>query len=216
LTPASRLDGRRRCAWARRALDVRYHDTEWGVPLRNDRRLFELLTLEGAQAGLSWSTVLAKRAAYRRAFARFDPRPVARFTGADVRRLLADDGIVRHRGKIEATITNARAFLAVQDEHGSFARWLWRFVDDRPIRNRWRSPRDVPAETELSRRLSRELRARGFRFVGPTICYAFMQAAGLVDDHTTDCFRWGQTSAPRSARVQDVRVDPLSGSSARP
>ena len=202
MTAARASAGVRRCAWARRPLDIRYHDTEWGVPLRRDRALFELLTLEGAQAGLSWSTVLAKRPAYRRAFARFDPRVVARFTEGDVRRLLADEGIVRHRGKIEATIANARAFLAVQAEHGSFARWLWRFVDDRPLQNRRRSTRDIPAETELSRTLSRELRARGFRFVGPTICYAFMQAAGLVNDHTVDCFRWGQT--------------PLSGSSARP
>ena len=189
LSPAAAVDGRARCAWARRPLDVRYHDREWGVPLRNDRKLFELLTLEGAQAGLSWSTVLAKRPAYRRAFAGFDPRAVARFTARDVARLLADDGIVRHRGKIEATIANAQAFLAVQAEHGSFGRWLWRFVDGRPLQNRWRSIRDVPAETELSRAMSKDLRTRGFRFVGPTICYAFMQAAGLVNDHTVGCFR---------------------------
>ncbi|MBI1733631.1 MAG: DNA-3-methyladenine glycosylase I [Candidatus Rokubacteria bacterium] len=193
MTPA-----RPRCAWARRDLDVRYHDREWGVPLRNDRALFELLTLEGAQAGLSWSTILAKRPGYRRAFARFDPRAVARFTARDVRRLLADDGIVRHRGKIAATIANARALLAVQAAHGTFAGWLWRFVDGRPVQNRWRSIRDVPAETELSRTLSRELRALGFRFVGPTICYAFMQAAGLVNDHTLDCFRYRQVARRRA------------------
>ena len=180
---------RPRCAWARGDLDVAYHDREWGVPVRDDRRLFELLTLEGAQAGLSWSTILRKRAGYRRAFAGFDPRRVARFGAADVRRLLADPGIVRHRGKIEATVANARAFLAVQREHGRFADYAWAFVGGRPRRNGWRTPREVPAETEVSRALSRDLRRRGFRFVGPTICYAFMQAAGLVNDHTVGCFR---------------------------
>jgi DNA-3-methyladenine glycosylase I len=189
---------RRRCAWASRELDCRYHDDEWGVPAHDDRALFELLTLEGAQAGLSWSTILAKRDGYRRAFAGFDPAAVARFTAADVRRLLSDAGIVRHRGKIEATIANARAFLAVQAEHGSFDRYVWRFVDGRPRRNRWRSTRQVPAETEESRALSRDLRRRGFRFVGPTICYAFMQAAGLVNDHTVDCFRHREVSRERS------------------
>ena len=158
--------------------------------MQRDRRLFELLTLEGAQAGLSWSTILRKRAAYRRAFARFDPRRVAAFTAADVRRLLGDAGIVRNRAKIEATIGNARAFLAVQREHGSFHAFLWRFVDGAPRANAWRSGEHVPAEDATSRALSRELRRRGFRFVGPTICYAFMQAVGLVNDHTTDCFRW--------------------------
>jgi DNA-3-methyladenine glycosylase I len=189
---------RRRCAWATRELDCRYHDDEWGVPAHGDRALFELLTLEGAQAGLSWSTILAKRDAYRRAFAGFDPAAVARFTAPDVRRLLRDAGIVRHRGKIEATIANARAFLAVQAEHGTFDRYVWRFVGGRPRRNRWRSTRQVPAETEESRALSRDLRRRGFRFVGPTICYAFMQAAGLVNDHTVDCFRHRELSRERS------------------
>jgi DNA-3-methyladenine glycosylase I len=182
---------RRRCAWATgaRPLDVRYHDREWGVPIRDDRRLFELLTLEGAQAGLAWSTILAKRAGYRRAFAGFDPARVARMTDARVRRLLADPSIVRHRGKIESTLANARALLAVRRAHGTFARFVWGFVGGRPVENRWRSPRRVPAETPASRALSRALRARGFGFVGPTICYAFMQAAGLVNDHTLDCFR---------------------------
>ena len=152
--------------------------------------LFEVLTLEGAQAGLSWSTILAKRAAYRRAFAGFDPAAVARFTARDVTRLVGDPGIVRHRGKIEATVANARAFLAVQAEHGSFDRYVWRFVGGRPKQNRWRTPRDVPAETGESRALSGDLRRRGFRFVGPTICYAFMQAAGLVNDHVVTCFRY--------------------------
>jgi DNA-3-methyladenine glycosylase I len=186
---AARPLARRRCAWARDPLDVRYHDREWGVPVRDDRRLFEFLILEGAQAGLSWSTILKKRANYRRALAGFDPRRVARFGPRDVRRLLADDGIVRHRGKIEAAIRNARAFLAVQAEHGSFADYLWRFVEGRPRQNRWRAMRAVPAETEVSRALSADLRRRGFAFVGPTICYAFMQAVGLVNDHTQDCFR---------------------------
>jgi DNA-3-methyladenine glycosylase I len=180
---------RRRCRWARDPLDVIYHDREWGVPVRDDRRLFEFLLLEGAQAGLSWSTILKKRGGYRRAFAGFDPRRVARFGPRDVRRLLADDGIVRHRGKIEGAIRNARAFLGVQAEHGSFTDYLWRFVDGRPLQARWRGTDRLPAETDVSRALSADLRRRGFSFVGPTICYAFMQAVGLVNDHTLDCFR---------------------------
>jgi DNA-3-methyladenine glycosylase I len=179
-----------RCFWARDPLDVVYHDREWGVPVRDDRRLFEFLLLEGAQAGLSWVTILRKRAAYRRAFAGFDPRRVARFGPRDVRRLLADAGIVRNRAKIAAAVANARAFLAVVAEHGSFASYLWRFVGGRPLQGRRRRRGDVPAETELSRALSADLRRRGFRFVGPTICYAFMQAVGLVNDHTVDCFRY--------------------------
>lgn len=193
-----RADERPRCAWAQRDLDRRYHDAEWGVPLHDDRALFELLTLEGAQAGLSWSTVLAKRPAYRRGFARFNPAVVSRFGARDVTRLLADAGIIRHRGKIEATIANAQAFLAVQKEHGSFDRYLWRFVEGRPIQNRPRVPREVPAETDVSRALSRDLRSRGFRFVGPTICYAFMQAAGLVNDHLVTCFRHRPLSGRRA------------------
>jgi DNA-3-methyladenine glycosylase I len=186
---AARPLARRRCTWARDPLDVQYHDREWGVPVRDDRRLFEFLILEGAQAGLSWSTILKKRENYRRAFAGFDPGRVARFGPRDVRRLLADEGIVRHRGKIEGALRNARAFLAVQTEHGSFARYLWRFVDGRPQQGRWRATGAVPAETAVSRALSADLRRRGFTFVGPTICYAFMQAVGLVNDHTVDCFR---------------------------
>jgi DNA-3-methyladenine glycosylase I len=187
-TRASRSRPLRRCRWAREPLDVEYHDREWGVPVRDDRRLFEFLLLEGAQAGLSWSIILRKRAGYRRAFVGFDPRRVARFEGRDVQRLLGAD-IVRNRAKIESAITNARAFLEVQQEHGSFAEYLWRFVEGRPIQNRWRHGDRVPAETEISRTLSADLRRRGFRFVGPTICYAFMQAVGLVNDHTLDCFR---------------------------
>jgi DNA-3-methyladenine glycosylase I len=159
------------------------------VPVRDDRRLFEFLLLEGAQAGLSWITILRKREGYRRAFAAFDPRRVARFGPRDVRRLLADDGIVRHRGKIDGAIANARAFLAVQDEHGSFADYVWAFVGGRARQGRWRATDTLPAATEVSHALSADLRRRGFRFVGPTICYAFMQAVGLVNDHTLDCFR---------------------------
>ena len=168
---------------------MRYHDEEWGVPVHDDRRLFEFLVLEGAQAGLSWSTILAKRAAYRRAFARFDPRAVARFTAARMRELMRDAGIVRNRAKIAATIANARAVLAVQQEYGSLDAYLWRFVDGRPVQSRWRAPRDVPAATDTARQLSRDLKARGFGFVGPTICYAFMQATGMVNDHLVECFR---------------------------
>ena len=191
--------GKRRCAWARAPLDVRYHDTEWGVPVHDDRRLFELLTLEGAQAGLSWSTILRKRAAYRRAFDRFNPRKVAAFTPRRVQQLLADPGIVRNRAKIDSTVGNARAFIEIQREAGSFHAFLWRFVNDRPRANAWRSRQRVPAEDETSRALSRALRARGFRFVGPTICYAFMQAVGLVNDHTTDCFRWREVARQSAA-----------------
>ena len=180
---------RRRCAWARGVLDVRYHDEEWGVPLHDDRRLFELLILEGAQAGLSWSTILKKRAAYRRAFDGFDPAKVARYTAVRLRRLLADDGIVRNRAKVAAAVANARAFLAVRQEHGSFDAYVWRFVGGRPLQSARRSVRHVPVVTEHSRALSRDLRARGFGFVGPTICYAFMQATGMVNDHLVSCPR---------------------------
>jgi len=169
---------------------IRYHDQEWGVPVHDERRLFEFLILEGAQAGLSWATILRKRAAYRRAFDGFEPARVARFTARRIQKLLGDEGIVRNRAKIEAAVTNARAFLAVQREHGSVDVWIWRFVAGSPHQNAWTSPRQVPAETDAARALSRELKARAFKFVGPTICYAFMQATGMVNDHTTDCFRW--------------------------
>jgi DNA-3-methyladenine glycosylase I len=178
-----------RCAWARGDLEVRYHDEEWGVPLHDERRLFEFLILEGAQAGLSWSTILRKRDAYRRAFDDFDPARVARYTARTVERLLRDPGIVRNRAKVLAAVANARAFLDVQREHGSFDAYLWHFVGGAPVQNAWASPRQVPAETDVSRALSKDLAKRGFKFVGPTICYALMQAVGLVNDHTTDCFR---------------------------
>ena len=179
-----------RCAWARGdALQRRYHDEEWGVPVHDDRRLFEFLVLEGAQAGLSWETILRKREAYRRAFAGFDPVRVAAFGPGDVERLLGDAGIVRNRRKVESAVANARAFLAVQREFGSFDAYLWRFVGSRPVRNAWREMAEVPARTPESEAMSRDLRRRGFGFVGPTICYAFMQAVGMVNDHLVGCFR---------------------------
>jgi DNA-3-methyladenine glycosylase I len=178
-----------RCLWARSPAMIEYHDREWGVPVHDDRVLFEFITLEGAQAGLSWETILAKREAYRRAFAGFDPARVARFTPARRAKLMRDAGIVRNRLKIESTVTNAAAFLAVQREFGSFDRFLWDFVGGKPIRNRPRSARAVPARTGLSDALSKALKRRGFRFVGTTICYAFMQAVGIVDDHVAGCFR---------------------------
>jgi len=183
-------DSLSRCAWCGQdALYQAYHDREWGVPLHDDRALFELLTLEGAQAGLSWITVLRKRDNYRAAFAGFDPAQVARFGAADEAALLANPGIVRNRLKVASTISNARAFLAIQAEFGSFDAWLWRFVDGQPIHNSWDDLSQVPASTPLSDVLSKALRKRGFRFVGSTICYAFMQSAGLVNDHLTGCFR---------------------------
>ncbi|SNB46834.1 DNA-3-methyladenine glycosylase I [Geobacter sp. DSM 9736] len=180
-----------RCAWAGSdPLYLAYHDTEWGVPVHDDRLLFEFLILEGAQAGLSWITILRKRAAYRSAFAGFDPEAVARFDTDRVAALLTDPGIVRNRLKIESAITNARAFLKVREEFGTFDAYLWRFVEGRPIRNAWKSTSEIPATTPVSDALSRDLKQRGFRFVGSTICYAHMQAVGMVNDHTVDCFRW--------------------------
>lgn len=179
-----------RCAWVGDdPLYVAYHDEEWGVPVHEDRRLFEFITLEGAQAGLSWITILRKRENYRRLFAGFDPQVVARFDEKKIAALLQDPGIVRHRLKVQSTVTNARAFLDVQAEFGSFDAYLWRFVDGEPIQNAWQTVEEVPAETAVSRTLSQDLKRRGFRFVGPTICYAFMQAVGMVNDHTVDCFR---------------------------
>ena len=179
-----------RCEWAGDdPLYVAYHDQEWGVPVHDDCGLFEMLTLEGAQAGLSWLTILRKRDGYRSAFARFDPAKVARFTEADRARLLADPGIVRNRLKIASTIDNAAAVLRIQDELGSLDAYLWRYVDGKPIQNHWSSLNEVPAETALSKAISKDLRKRGFRFVGPTIIYAFMQAVGMVNDHIITCHR---------------------------
>jgi DNA-3-methyladenine glycosylase I len=180
----------KRCEWARTPNGIAYHDKEWGVPVHDDRTLFEFLILEGAQAGLSWETILNKRAAYRKAFADFDPARVARFTPARVQRLMAEPGIVRNRLKIASAVTNAKAFLVVQKEFGSFDEYLWRFVGGAPKVNQRRTPKDVPARTAESDALSRDLQQRGFKFVGSTICYAFMQAVGMVNDHTTDCFRY--------------------------
>jgi DNA-3-methyladenine glycosylase I len=182
----------RRCAWARSPAMIAYHDREWGRPVHDDRVLFEFITLEGAQAGLSWETILAKREAYRRAFADFDPAKVARFTAARRAKLMQDAGIVRNRLKIESTVTNAAAFLKVQEEFGSFGRFLWDFAGGKPIASRHRSSRQLPARTTLSDALSKELKRRGFRFVGTTICYAFLQAVGVVNDHSVDCFRHGK------------------------
>jgi DNA-3-methyladenine glycosylase I len=179
-----------RCGWAGTDPEmIAYHDGEWGRPAHDDRVLFEFLTLEGAQAGLSWSTILHKRDGYRKAFAGFDPRKVARFDAAKVRTLMGNAGVVRNRGKIESTISNALALLAVQKEFGSFDAYVWKFVGGKPLRTRRRSLRDIPATTPESDAMSKEMKKRGFRFVGSTICYAFMQACGLVDDHVDGCFR---------------------------
>ena len=176
-------------------LYLAYHDEEWGVPVHDDRLLFEFLVLEGAQAGLSWLTILRKREGYRQAFAGFDPATVAAFGPADVERLLADPGIVRNRLKIESAIDNARAFLRVQEEFGSFDAYVWGFVGGETIQNEWRTMAEIPAKTPEAERMSADLKKRGFRFVGPTICYAHMQATGMVNDHTVDCFRYPELQA---------------------
>jgi DNA-3-methyladenine glycosylase I len=181
-----------RCSWAVSDDMAAYHDSEWGVPLHDDRALFEFLILEGAQAGLSWSTILRKRANYRRAFDRFDARKIARYDDRRVASLLEDAGIVRNRLKIAATVGNARAFLEVRNEFGSFDRHIWSFVGGRPAQNRWQTIAEVPVRTPQSDAMSKDLARRGFRFVGSTICYAFMQATGMVNDHLTGCFRHGE------------------------
>ena len=182
-----------RCDWVSKdPLYLRYHDEEWGVPVHDERRLFEFLILEGAQAGLSWLTILRKRENYRRAFARFDARKVAAFGPRDLRRLLADPGIVRNRLKLEAAIQNARAFLQVKKAAGSFDQFIWSFTDGKTIQNGWQTLKQVPAKTSEAERMSRALKQAGFRFVGPTICYAFMQAVGMVNDHVVECFRHPQ------------------------
>lgn len=178
-----------RCKWASDEPNLQYHDTEWGIPVHDDTRLFEMLILEGAQAGLSWTTILKRRDTYRKAFCGFDPRAVSRFTQRDVARLLKDEGIIRNKLKVASAINNAQQFLAVQKEFGSFDRYIWGFVDNVPIKNRFRSHSEIPASTPLSDKISKDLKRRGFSFVGTTICYAFMQAVGIVNDHTIDCFR---------------------------
>ena len=190
MNPANRPSPLPRCPWAKRPLDIQYHDREWGVPQHDDQVLFEFLILEGAQAGLSWSTILAKRNNYRRAFDNFNARKVARYDARKVRKLLADPGIVRNRLKINAAIQNAKAFLAVQREFGSFDAYIWRFAGGRPIQNARRTLKEIPARTPASDAMSKDLLGRGFKFVGPTICYAFMQAVGMVNDHLVSCVRY--------------------------
>jgi DNA-3-methyladenine glycosylase I len=197
----ARSTPRRRCSWCGDdPLYQAYHDEEWGLPLHDERALFELLVLEGAQAGLSWITVLRKREHYRRVFDGFDPESVARYSDARLERLLLDPGIVRNRAKVYGTRDSARACLKLRDDGPGLARHVWSFVGGRPVQNRFASLADVPAETEVSRALSKDLRRRGFTFVGPTICYAFMQAAGLVNDHVRSCFRWREVQGRRRAR----------------
>lgn len=187
-----------RCPWCGDdPLYKRYHDTEWGVPVHDDGKLFEFLILEGAQAGLSWITILKKREAYRKAFAGFDPETVARYGQKDIDRLLANPGIVRNRLKIESSIGNARAFLDVQEQHGSFDHYIWHFVDGEPIVNQFKTMAEIPASTPLSETISKDLKKRGFKFVGPTIVYAHMQATGMVNDHLIGCFRWQELSLMR-------------------
>jgi len=178
-----------RCGWAKSDLDVAYHDKEWGVPSHDDRHLFEMLILEGAQAGLSWSTILVRRESYRAAFANFEPEAVARFDEAKKAELLANPGIIRNRAKIASAIGNAQAFLKIQQEFGSFDKFIWGFVGGNPIQNNWDSLSQIPADSAESQAMSKELKKRGFTFVGPTICYAYMQATGMVDDHLSGCFR---------------------------
>ena len=186
-----------RCEWVKDTgeLYTAYHDDEWGVPVRDDGRWFEFLILEGAQAGLSWATVLKKRPNYRRAFDAFDPAKIARYNKRRIATLLQDEGIIRNRLKVEGTVRNAKAFLEIQEEYGSFDAYIWQFVDGAPIQNRWRKMGDIPAQTPLAETISKALKKRGFTFVGPTICYALMQATGLVNDHTTDCYRYRPIAA---------------------
>ena len=186
-------DDKQRCSWAGEdRLYIDYHDKEWGVPKHDDRTLFEFLILEGVQAGLSWHLILKKRDHYRRVFDRFDPVKVAAYDRDRIELLLGDPGIIRNRLKIEAAVSNARVYLAVQEEFGSFDAYFWDFVDNQTIKNAWKHVNQIPAQTDISMRMSKDLKKRGFKFVGPTICYAFMQAAGLVNDHTTDCFRYNE------------------------
>lgn len=194
----SKISSRKRCAWVGNdPLYLDYHDREWGVPVRDDRKLFEMLILEGAQAGLSWITVLKKRENYRRVFDGFDAHKIARYDARKKRALLNDAGIIRNRLKIDAAIGNARAFLEIADEHDSFSQFLWDFVDGRPIINRWQRISQVPVSTAKSDALSKALKSRGLKFVGTTICYSFMQAVGMVNDHTKDCFRYSRVSRAR-------------------
>ncbi len=191
-----------RCAWtSNNSLLIEYHDHEWGVPLHDDRKLFEFLILDGAQAGLSWETVLKKRENYRKALFHFDPVRISRFNEKDIAKLLGNSGIIRNRLKLEATVVNARKLLEVQDEFGSFDQYIWRFVGGEPIQNRFKSLSEIPPKTNESDTMSKDLRKRGFKFVGSTICYAFIQAVGMVNDHSTDCFRYRQLASKTATRV---------------
>lgn len=183
-----------RCEWAKDDLMVQYHDNEWGIPAHDDTKLFEMLILEGAQAGLSWSTILKRRQTYRKAFSNFDPLEVSKYTERDVNRLLKDEGIIRNKLKIQSAINNAGRFLAVQEEFGSFDAYIWGFVDGKPIKNNYKKLSDIPPSTDLSDKISLDLKKRGFNFVGSTICYAFMQAVGMTNDHTANCFRYKSKS----------------------
>jgi len=192
----------KRCDWANRSeLEQSYHDHEWGVEIHDDRTLFEFLVLEGAQAGLSWSTILRKREGYRRAFDNFDARKISQYSENTVSRLLTNSEIIRNRLKINATITNARAFLQVQKEFGSFDRYIWQFVNGKPTQNSWRKMTDIPSSTPESDAMSKDLKKRGFKFIGATICYAFMQAVGMVNDHVVDCFRYKELKNKRKAQI---------------
>jgi DNA-3-methyladenine glycosylase I len=195
-----------RCGWARNELSIRYHDEEWGVPAHNDRTLFEFLILEGAQAGLSWDTILRKRRNYRAAFDHFDPEQVARYDRRKIHSLLRDDGIVRNRLKIASAVQNAKLFLDVQKEFGSFDRYIWQFVEGEPRVNSWRSFKEIPARTPQSDAMSKDLKKRGFNFVGSTICYAFMQAVGMVNDHILDCFRHSQVGRAAKAGEENPKA----------
>lgn len=188
-----------RCAWVKlsNSLYVTYHDTEWGVPIYDDQKLFEYITLEGAQAGLTWETILNRRENYRKAFKNFDPKKVARMTESDVQKLMENTGIIRNRLKITSTITNAQNFLKIQKEFGTFANYMWSFVKGKPIQNKWKRFNEIPVVTEIAQKLSLDMKKRGFKFFGPTICYAHMQAVGMVNDHTTDCFRYKEMRASR-------------------
>jgi len=195
-----RTPSRKRCEWPGNDLAIDYHDREWGVPVHDDRLLFEALVLGGMQAGLSWNTILKKRENFRKAFDGFDPQKVARYNSRSVARLMADAGIIRNRLKINAALENARALLAVQKEFGSFDAYIWTFVGGKPIKNRWRRMKDIPVLSPEAEAMSKDLKSRGFKFVGPTICYAVMQAVGMVNDHTTDCFRYAEVSPPPESR----------------
>jgi DNA-3-methyladenine glycosylase I len=196
----------KRCEWANRSqLEQSYHDKEWGVPLHDDRTLFEFLVLEGAQAGLSWSTILRKRDGYRKAFEHFDARKISRYSDKDVSRLLANGEIIRNKLKIHAAITNARAFLGVREQFGTFDTYIWQFVNGRPIQNSWKRMKDIPPFTPESETMSKDLQKRGFKFVGPTICYAFMQAVGMVNDHVVDCFRYKELKNQAQRTLNGVK-----------